>query len=96
MSTAAKSDDISVDDIAKVVQTVPATSAPCLSVANSATYSGAAQITGVREAAVRLGIVGTGRSCRRIRYERLFQVDSAHAKNTPADGLDTQFYNRGN
>ena len=77
---AAEDDNVSVEDIAKVVQTDPATSAYCISVANSAAYSGASEIAEVREAVVRMGIAGTRDVVTAYTLRSLFQTENALAK----------------
>ena len=77
---AADDEDVGVDDIAKVVQTDPATSAYCISVANSAAYSGASEIAEIREAVVRMGVAGTRDVVTAYTLRSLFQTDNSHAK----------------
>lgn len=78
--TAAEDDNVSVDDIAKVVQTDPATSAYCISIANSAAYSGVSQVAEIREAVVRMGIQGTRDAVTAYTLRSLFQTDNILAQ----------------
>ncbi|MEM7467707.1 MAG: HDOD domain-containing protein [Pseudomonadota bacterium] len=78
--SAAEDDDVSVDMIAKVVQTDPATSAYCISVANSAAYAGASEVAEVREAVVRMGISGTRDVVTAYTLRSLFQTENIHAQ----------------
>ena len=77
---AAEDDNVSVEDIAKVVQTDPATSAYCISVANSAAYAGASAVAEVREAVVRMGIAGTRDVVTAYTLRSLFQTKNALAQ----------------
>ena len=78
--SAAEDDNVSVEDIARVVQTDPATSAYCISVANSAAYSGASEIAEVREAVVRMGIAGTRDVVTAYTLRSLFQTENVLAQ----------------
>lgn len=78
--TAAADDDVSVEDIVKVVQTDPATSAYCISIANSAAYASASPIAEIREAVVRMGINGTRDAVTAYTLRSLFQTNNIHAQ----------------
>lgn len=77
---AAADDNVSVEDIVKVVQTDPATSAYCISIANSAAYASASPIAEIREAVVRMGINGTRDAVTAYTLRSLFQTNNIHAQ----------------
>lgn len=77
---AAEDDDVGVEDIVKVVQTDPATSAYCISIANSAAYASASPIAEIREAVVRMGIQGTRDAVTAYTLRSLFQTKNIHAQ----------------
>ena len=77
---AAEDDNVGVEDIARVVQTDPSTSAYCISVANSAAYAGASPVADVREAVVRMGIAGTRDVVTAYTLRSLFQTENALAQ----------------
>lgn len=57
--SAANDEDVSVEDVARIIQADASTAAYCISVANSAAHAGSAQVDNVLDAVVRMGIQAT-------------------------------------